>query len=135
MSLSTLLNAGRCEYLWCDLALLLFAEKRFGELPEDNSSSTGVSTSSRPCAPFRYRERSGALLDRCLVRLFRQDHFFFLSGPTNDRFHSTDVQRNLAIPSSTLLTPPVYLHDLTPMKKLIFGQLDHRVARHCNCVR
>ena len=42
--LSTLLNAGRCECLWRDLALLLFVEEKFSELPEDNSSSAGVST-------------------------------------------------------------------------------------------
>ena len=42
--LSVLLNAGRCECLWHDLEQLLFTEEGFGELPEDNSSSAGVST-------------------------------------------------------------------------------------------
>ena len=32
--------------------------------------------------------------------------FFYLSH-SNDRFHAADVQRNSAIPSSTLLAPPV----------------------------
>ena len=31
--LSALRNAGQCECLWRDLALLLFAGERFGELP------------------------------------------------------------------------------------------------------
>ena len=44
--LLVLLNAGQCECLWHDLALLLFAEEGFCELFEDNSSSAGVSTSS-----------------------------------------------------------------------------------------
>ena len=37
-----LLNAGRWECLWRDLALLLFSRERFGELPEDSSSSALV---------------------------------------------------------------------------------------------
>ena len=43
---SALQNARRCECLWKDLALLLFAGERFGELPEENSLFTGVSTLS-----------------------------------------------------------------------------------------
>ena len=43
---SVLLNAGRCECLWRDLALLLFVEEGFGELPEDNSSFFGISALS-----------------------------------------------------------------------------------------
>ena len=43
MPLSELLNIGRCECLWRDLALLLFSGERFGELPKDNSSSARVS--------------------------------------------------------------------------------------------
>ena len=45
MPLSVLLNVERCECLWRDLALLLFVGEGFGELPEDNSSSVGASTS------------------------------------------------------------------------------------------
>ena len=44
--LSALLNAGQCERLCRDLALLLFARERSGELFEDSSSSAGVSTLS-----------------------------------------------------------------------------------------
>ena len=44
--LLVLLNARRCECLWHDLALLLFAREGFGELFENNSSSTGLSASS-----------------------------------------------------------------------------------------
>ena len=49
----------------------------------------------------------GALLDRCLARLFRHDSVFLLPGPVNYRFPATDVQRDPAIPSSILLAPPV----------------------------
>ena len=52
MPLSGLLNAERCECLWRDLALLLFVGERFGKLPEDNSSSAGVSTSSETMSSF-----------------------------------------------------------------------------------
>ena len=52
--LSALLNARRYECLWRDLTLLLFARERFGELPEDNSSFVGVSTSSRTMGSFPF---------------------------------------------------------------------------------
>ena len=52
--------------------------------------------------PFLYCGRSGALLGCYLARLFRQDRAFFLPRPVNDRFHTTIVQRNLAIPLSIL---------------------------------
>ena len=57
--------------------------------------------------PFLYHEWSCAFLKRYLTRLFRQDCAFFLLGPANDRFHATDVQHDLAIPSLALLAPPV----------------------------
>ena len=44
--LSVLLITGRYECLWLDLAPLLFAEEGFGELLEDNLSSTEASASS-----------------------------------------------------------------------------------------
>ena len=44
-SLSMLLNAGRCECPWPDLALLLFTREGFGELLKENSSSVWISTS------------------------------------------------------------------------------------------
>ena len=47
------------------------------------------------------------MLDRCLARLFFQDHAFFLPRLVNDRFHAVDVQRDPEIPSSALLAPPV----------------------------
>ena len=47
------------------------------------------------------------MLSCYLARLFRQDRTFFQSGPTNGRFPTADVQRNLAIPSSVLLALPV----------------------------
>ena len=53
------------------LGLAIFCWERFGELLEDNSSSVGVSTLSRAMAPFLYCERSGALLNCYLARLFR----------------------------------------------------------------
>ena len=84
MPLLALLNAGRCECLWRDLALLLFAGERFGELPEDNLSSVGVSTLSRTMGSFALSRGLGALLDRYLARLFHQDRIFFLHGLTND---------------------------------------------------
>ena len=59
--LSALLNAGRCECLWHDMALLPFIRERFGELPEDNSSSIGVSTSSRTMGSFPLLRAVGCL--------------------------------------------------------------------------
>ena len=47
-----LLIAERCECLWHYLSLLIFTEERFGELPEDNSSSVWISTSSRTMGFF-----------------------------------------------------------------------------------
>ena len=58
-------------------------------------------------APFLYREWPGALIDRCLTRLFRQDHAFFLPGLANDLFHIADVQRDPSIPLFSLLAPHV----------------------------
>ena len=45
MPLSVLLNAGRYECPWRNLALLLFAEEGFGKLLENSSSFVGISTS------------------------------------------------------------------------------------------
>ena len=56
----------------------------------------------RRWAHFLYRVWLGALLDRCLVCIFCQDHVFFLPRPVNDRFHAADVQRDPTIPSSVL---------------------------------
>ena len=47
-----LLNVRRCESLWHDLALLFFVGERSGELPEDNSSSAGVSMLSGMMGSF-----------------------------------------------------------------------------------
>ena len=58
-------------------------------------------------APFLYFGRSGALLGYCHAHLFYQDRAFFLPRPVDNRFHSIDVQRDPAIPSSILPTPPV----------------------------
>ena len=59
--LSALLNVGRCKCPWYDLALLLFAGKRFDELLEDNSSSARVSTSSRAMGSFPLSRVVGCL--------------------------------------------------------------------------
>ena len=48
----TLLNVGRWERLWRDLALLFFVGKRFDELSEDNSSSNVVSMLSETMGFF-----------------------------------------------------------------------------------
>ena len=58
-------------------------------------------------APFLYRKRSGALLNRYLACLFFQNRTFFLCGCVNNRFHDADVQRDPTIPSSILLAPSV----------------------------
>ena len=60
--LSVLQNAGRCDRLWRDLALLLFDGERFGELPKDNSSFAGVSISSGTMGFFPLSQA-----DRCLA--------------------------------------------------------------------
>ena len=59
--LSALLNAERCECLWCDLAMLLFVGERFGELPKDNSSFAGVSTSFGTMSSFPLSRAIGCL--------------------------------------------------------------------------
>ena len=56
---------------------------------------------------FLYREQLDALLDRYLMRLFIQDHAFFLLKPADDYFHIASAQRVPAIPSSISLAPPV----------------------------
>ena len=104
--LSALLNVGRYESLQCDLALLLFSRERSGELPKDNSSSTGLSMLLERWASFLYRKRSSALLDCYLAHLFFQDRTFFLPRLANDLSHTVDVQNDLSIPSSPLLAPP-----------------------------
>ena len=76
-------------------------------MPEENSSSVRIFTSSATMALFFYREQLGASLDCCLARFFRQDSAFFLPGPVNDHFHTVYVQRDPAIPLSALLAPPV----------------------------
>ena len=58
-------------------------------------------------AHFLYRERSGALLDRYLTRLFHQYRAFFLLGPANDHFHTADVHHDPTIRSSALFAPHV----------------------------
>ena len=77
MPLSALLNSRRCECLWRNLALPLFVGERFGELPEHNSSSAGVSTSSGTMGSFSLSRTVGALVDCYLARLTRQDRAFF----------------------------------------------------------
>ena len=57
-------------------------------------------------ASFLYRERLDALLNRYLVRLFRQDHVFSLLEPANDHFHVVGAQRVPIILSSISLAPP-----------------------------
>ena len=47
------------------------------------------------------------MLGYYLTRLFLQDRAFFLPGPIDDRFHTTDVQHNPVIPSSILYAPLV----------------------------
>ena len=59
--LSGLLNARQCERLWRDLALLLFAGERSGELPEDKLSSVGVSTLSGTMGSFPLLQAVGRL--------------------------------------------------------------------------
>ena len=47
-----LLNAGQCELLWRNLALLFFAGEWSGDLPEDNSSFAEVFMLSRMMSSF-----------------------------------------------------------------------------------
>ena len=98
--LLVLLNARQCECLWRDLALLFFGYEGFGKLSEDNSSSVGVSASSRMTSAW-----SGAVLARHLERLIRHDCVFSLHEPEDDRFHATGAQPDPPIPSSSLLVP------------------------------
>ena len=58
-------------------------------------------------APFLYCRWSGALLGIYFAHLFHQDHAFFLPGPSNDRFHSTNIQSDPVIPLFVLSTPPI----------------------------
>ena len=68
-----------------------FARERFGELPDDNSSFVGVSTSSRTMGFFSLSLAVGCLVDHYIAHLFCQDHAFVLPGPANDHFHVADV--------------------------------------------
>ena len=103
-----LLNAGRCERLWLDLALLFFAWERFGGLLEDNSSSARVSMLSGTMCSFPLLQEIGcfAWLLSCMS-FFCQDYTFFQPEPANGCFPIVDVRRDPAIPSSVLLALPV----------------------------
>ena len=79
-------------------------------------------------APFLYHERSGASLDRCLARLFRQDRVFFQLRPINDRFHAADVQRPPEILSYALLAPSVCFPCLDTIE-----EIDLRTTRSPGC--
>ena len=93
-----LLNVGRCECPWHDLALLLFSEEGFGEPLKDRSSSVKISTSLGKMGFFLDSEWSGALLTLYPVRLFCRDCAFFLPGPVGDLFHTTSAQHDPTIP-------------------------------------
>ena len=104
------------EGLLRDLVLVLsqvfFANERFrdGELPEDSSSSVGVSTSLGQHAPFLYYRRLVAHHGHYLVRLCD----FFLYGLSNGNSRILSARLNLATLSSILLVPLTF-SILTPM--------------------
>ena len=76
-----LLNAGRCERLWLDLALLFFAGERSGGLLEDNSSSARVSMLSGTMRSFPLLRAIGcfAWLLSCMSFFAKITPFFNLS--------------------------------------------------------
>ena len=76
------------------------------ELPEDNSSFAGVSTSSGTMGSFPLLQVVGSQLNRYLVHLF-QDRGFSLSGPTTSHSRVASFRHGLAAPSSVFLAPPV----------------------------
>ena len=95
-----LLNAGRCERLWHELALLLFAKESCLRI---TLHSLGYLCCQGRWALFLYCGRLGVLLGCYLTRLFGQDQAFFQLGLANGHFPIADVRRDLAIPSSVLL--------------------------------
>ena len=105
--LSTLLNVGRCECFWHDLALLLLLERGLARCLRITRHSLGYLCYQGQWAPFLYCGGSGALLGCYLACFFRQYRAFFLPGPANGRFHTVDVQCDLAIPSYVLPAPPI----------------------------
>ena len=126
--LSVLLNAGLCECLWCDLALLLFVGEMFGKLPKDNPSSTRVSMLLGTMDSFLYRERSGPLLDRYLAHFFGQDYAVLQPRPANGCFPTVDVWHDPAIPSSVLLAIPISSQCLDANE-----ETDPRATRSLGC--
>ena len=77
-----------------------------GELPEDNSSFAGVSTSIGMTDSFLYCERSDTQLDRYLKLCF-QGHDFSLSRLAISRSPTAIGRHELVTPSSSLFAPPV----------------------------
>ena len=130
-----LLNAGRCECLWHDPGLFLFAKEGFGKLSEDNSSSVRVSASTRTMGFFPLSRTVGCFLTRSIALLLRQDCVFSLPSPKTIVFTLQVLIAILQFPHLPCLFLLLLLHILTLMKELVFGRLNHWIARHCNCVR
>ena len=105
--LSVLLNAGRCEHLWPDLALLFFARERSDELPKDSSSSIRVSSLLETMCSFPLLRAVVCFAWLLSCTSFSLRSCLFLLGLADNHFHATDVQRDLAVPSSVLPAPPV----------------------------
>ena len=89
------------------LALPPFARVRSGELPEDNSSSVGVSMLSGTIGSFPLLRVIGCLAWLVSCTSFPPRSCLFLPGPTNYRFHVADVQRDPTILSSVSPVPSV----------------------------
>ena len=79
-----LLNVGRCECPWLDLALLLFVGEGFGELLKDSLSSVGISTSSGMMDFFPSSRTVGCFACplSCASPLLRLCLFFYLGLQT-----------------------------------------------------
>ena len=75
------------------------------ELPEDNSSSAGVSTSSGTMGSFPLFQAVG-----CAARALSHTYFLIsqlLSGPATGHSTAASVRHGLTAPSFNLLAPPI----------------------------
>ena len=127
--LLVLLNVGRCECLWRDLALLLFVGEGFGKLYEDNSSSAGVSASSgtmgffplsRMIGCFAYPLSCASPSPRlCLFSTWARRRSFSCCRCSMQSYNSL-----ICLACSSCF----FFHVLSPMKELVFKYLNHQIS-------
>ena len=86
-------------------------------------------------ALFLYCGQLGLCLAAIWHVFFAKIAHFFNLGSQTVVFPLQMFDAILQFPHPSCLLFLFLLHVLTPMKKLIFGRLNHRVSSHCTCVR